>query len=100
VPGCLSERGACRHWGPRRYPIARSAPEILEAVRRQLGIAHGVLDIPVTEIGLQRPGIVPLVGQSEAAGVSEHMWMGLELEASRRARTSSVRAQAARVTAG
>jgi hypothetical protein len=54
----------------------------------------------MTEIGLQRPRIAPLVGQSEAAGVSEHMWMGLELEASRRARTSSVRAQAARVTAG
>jgi hypothetical protein len=40
-----------------------------------------VLDIPMTEIGLQCPRIVPLVGQSEAAGVPEHV----RLEACRRA---------------
>ena len=31
------------------------SPEILETTRAQLGIAHSVLDIAVTEISLQRP---------------------------------------------
>jgi hypothetical protein len=35
----------------------------------------------VAKIGLQRPRIVPPVGQSEAAGVAQHVRMGLELEA-------------------
>jgi len=30
----------------------RSAPEILEPMRRQLGVAHSVLDVLVTEPGL------------------------------------------------
>ena len=32
------------------------APEVLEAVRRQLGVFHRVLDIAVAQIGLQRAG--------------------------------------------
>jgi hypothetical protein len=32
----------------------RSAPEVLEPMRRQLGVAHGVLDVLVIEMGLQR----------------------------------------------
>ena len=39
-----------------------SPPEVLEAVRGQLGVAHRVLDILVPEVGLQRAGIVPGVG--------------------------------------
>jgi hypothetical protein len=35
--------------------------------------AHGVLDVLVAEIGLQRAGVVPLVGQRVAAGVHEHV---------------------------
>jgi hypothetical protein len=53
-----------RYGRPGRLP-----PEVLKSIRRQLGVSHCVLDIPVTEIGLQRPRIVALVGQSEAAGV-------------------------------
>jgi hypothetical protein len=40
----------------------RSAPEILEAIRRKLGVAHGVLDVLVAEPSLQRPGVVAGVG--------------------------------------
>src|ERR1035437_1948986 len=60
-------------------------PEVFEAIRRQLCVAHGVLNVPVTEIGLQRPRIVPPVSQSEAAGVSEHMGVSFEAQLSGRA---------------
>ena len=42
--------------------------------------AHGVLDVLVAEIGLQRAGVVPLVGQCVAAGVHEHVRASLEAE--------------------
>jgi hypothetical protein len=45
-------------------------PEVLEPIRRQLGVAHGVLDIAVAEIGLQGAGVVALICQGEAAGVA------------------------------
>ena len=45
----------------------------LEAGRRQLGVAHGVLDVAVPEIGLQRPGIDAVIGELEAAGVPQHV---------------------------
>jgi hypothetical protein len=41
-----------------------------------------VLNIPVTEICLQGAGIVAMVGQREAAGVTQHMRVRLKLEAS------------------
>ena len=44
------------------------APEILEPGRRQFGVFHCVLDVPVPEISLQAAGIVALVRQGEAAG--------------------------------
>ena len=34
----------------------------------------------MTEVGLQRPGIVALVGQGEATGVPQHVGMGLEAQ--------------------
>jgi hypothetical protein len=37
-------------------------PEVLEPVRRQLGVAHRVLDVLVPEPNLQRPGVVAGVG--------------------------------------
>jgi hypothetical protein len=39
-----------------------------------------VLDILVTEISVQRPRIVPSVGEGIAAGVSEHVRVRLEAE--------------------
>ena len=45
------------------------APEILEPRWRQLGVAHGVLDVAMAEPCLQGPRIVPGVRQGEAARV-------------------------------
>ena len=47
---------------PKLHGSGSVAPEVLEPRRRQFGKAHGVLDVAVAEIGLQRPRIVPLVG--------------------------------------
>src|SRR5207248_10454362 len=44
------------------------SPKVLEPGRRQLRVAHGVLNVPVAQVCLQRPRIVSLVGQSIAAG--------------------------------
>ena len=54
------------------------APKILEPRRCQLGVAHRVLDIPVAEIGLQGPRVVPLVRQRIAAGMPQHVRVRLE----------------------
>src|SRR5438067_527206 len=71
---------------PRRCAIERSAhrlsPEVLEPVRRQLGVAHRVLDVLVTEIGLQRASIVAGLGRSRnhagacADGSETAFWRG------------------------
>jgi hypothetical protein len=51
------------------------APEVFEACRRKLGIAHRGLDILVSKVGLQRPRVVAGVGQGVAAGVAQHVRM-------------------------
>ena len=51
---------------------------MFEAPWCQLGVSDCRLDVSVAEIGLRRPGIGPLVGQREARGVPEHVWMHLE----------------------
>jgi hypothetical protein len=48
-------------------------PEVLEPHRRQFCVPHGVLNVSVTKVRLQRPGIVPLVGQRVTTGVPEHV---------------------------
>src|SRR5262245_49985416 len=53
----------------------RSAPEVLEPKRRQLGVAHRVLDVLVPEICLQRAGIVAGISQRIASRVAEHVRM-------------------------
>jgi hypothetical protein len=63
-----------------RADAASSAPKILEALRRQLGVADRVLNVAVAQIGLQCPGIVALVGQREPAGVAQYVRMGLEAQ--------------------
>ena len=60
-------------------------PEVLEAGRRQLGVAHRVLDVLVSQIGLQRASIDAVIGELEAAGVSQHVWVHWETETSRHA---------------
>jgi len=39
-----------------------------------------VLNVAVTQVGLQCPRIVALIGQGEAAGVPEHVGVNLEAE--------------------
>src|SRR5713101_5412209 len=56
-------------------------PESFEPARRQLGIADGVRDISVAQVLLDRPRVVPLIGQLETAGVAEHVGMNREGEA-------------------
>jgi len=57
---------------------ASVTPEVLEARGRQFGVAHGVLDVSMAEIHLQGARVGALVGKLKAAGVSEHVWVGLE----------------------
>jgi hypothetical protein len=71
-----------------KVSAVRSCPEILEPARRQLGVSHRVLDVAVAEVSLQRPRIVALVRQRKTAGVAQHVWVSLELEASRRTTSS------------
>jgi hypothetical protein len=39
-------------------------PEVLEPGWGQIGVAHRVLDVPVTQVSLERPRVVSSVGQS------------------------------------
>jgi hypothetical protein len=58
-----------------KYSAASLPPEILEPCRRQLGIAHRVLDILVTEVRLQRLRVVPPVCKRVPAGMTQHVRM-------------------------
>ena len=49
------------------------SPEILEPVGRHFRISRGVHDALVAEVVLERPGIVPIVGELVPAGVPEHV---------------------------
>ena len=55
-------------------------PEVLEAGRRQFGIAHRVLDVAVPEVSLQRASIDAVIGELEATGVSQHVRVHWETE--------------------
>jgi len=58
------------------------SPKLFEPRRRQLSVAHRVLDVAVPKVSLQGARIVPLVGQRVAAGVPEHVGMSLEAQLS------------------
>ena len=55
-------------------------PEVLETGRRQVGVAHCVPDVAVTQIGLKRPGIDTVVGELEATCVPQHVRMHRKME--------------------
>ena len=55
-------------------------PEALEPGRRQLGVAHRMLDVAMPELGLQRTGIDALVRQLVAAGVPKHVGVDRKTE--------------------
>ena len=51
---------------------------ILEPRRRQLSVAHRMLDVAMPEVNLQRTRIMTLISKRVPANVFEHMWVGLE----------------------
>src|SRR5262249_18897160 len=55
-------------------------PEVLKSRRRQLSGAHGVLNVAVAEVSLQRPCVGAFVGQRVAAGMPQHVRVRLECE--------------------
>lgn len=55
-----------------------SPPQVLEPAWRQLGVTHCGLDRAMPEIGLQRSCVCPLIGQSKARRMTQHVWVDLE----------------------
>lgn len=63
----------------RRGPVERLIrPKRGEALDVQLGIAHGVLNILVPQVVLNRPGIVAVIGQLKARSMAEPVGMHRE----------------------
>src|SRR5262249_45015165 len=60
--------------------LARSSilPEAVEPARGQLGVPDRVLNVPVPEIMLQSPRVLPVIRQLEAAGMPQHMRVNRE----------------------
>ena len=56
------------------------APEPFEAVGSELRIPDGVLNVSMAEVVLDRTGVVPLVGELEAAGMTQHVRVHMEPE--------------------
>lgn len=54
-------------------PNLASSPQAIEPRCCRAGIVGGMSGIAMTEIVLDKPQIVPLVGKREAAGMAEHM---------------------------
>ena len=54
------------------------APEPLKPRRVGGRVLDGVLNVAVSEVRLQRPRIMPFVGERITAGVPEHMWVRFE----------------------
>jgi hypothetical protein len=75
----LSNRGSpCCHLAERRR-FGGQPPEVLEPRRRQLCVPHRVLDVLMAKICLERPRVMPRVGQREPAGMSQHVRVYLDL---------------------
>ena len=56
------------------------SPEILEAARRQLGVADGVLNVLVAEVGLQGAGVMAFVRQCVSRRMAQHVRVNAELK--------------------
>ena len=64
-----------------RLHLARSVlPEILEPLRRQLGVAYCVHDVLVPEVMLERSRVTSIVGELVAAGMAKHVRMYWEMK--------------------
>src|ERR1700722_10108430 len=56
-------------------------PEVLEPIRRQRGVDGRAGDRAMPQPSLDRPGVVPFVGEGVPAGVAQHVWVRLDLQA-------------------
>jgi hypothetical protein len=56
------------------------SPEVFESIWSQRCVDGRAGDRPVPEPSLDSPGVMPLVGEGVAAGVTEHVRVRLELE--------------------
>ena len=89
VFACLerSSRSRARGRSDDQVVATSAPPEVAEAVRRKLRIAHGVLDILVAKVVLQGTSIMPIVGEFVAAGVPEHVRSNFQMPRSSRSRS-------------
>jgi hypothetical protein len=55
-----------------------TSKKLLEPLRRQGGIAGRVLDIAMSQVRLDRPRIMTVVGEFIAAGMTQHVGVGLD----------------------
>lgn len=56
------------------------SPKVPEAGWAKFRVAHRVLDVAMSEIGLKGACVTAFVGEREAAGVAKHVRMRLEAE--------------------
>jgi hypothetical protein len=57
-------------------------PETFEAILRQRSVPRGVLDIPVSQVGLQCARIVAVIRELVTTGVAKHVRMSLDSQPS------------------
>jgi len=50
-------------------------PQLLKPCGIGSGVANGVLNVAVPEIGLNEPNVRRLIGESKAAGMAQHVGM-------------------------
>jgi hypothetical protein len=95
VPGVDAASGRANRYAlSRRYERARTVfvfirtnrfplilPEVREPAGRQFSIAHGVLNVLVAQIKLDRARILASVRQVIAGGVPQHVRMNRKLDA-------------------
>ncbi len=48
-------------------------PESVEPVRRKLGVPHRMLNVFVSQVMLDRPGVVAVIGELEPARMAQHV---------------------------
>jgi hypothetical protein len=57
--------------------------KFLESLRHQGGVARRILNVAVPEIGLDRTGVVAIVGELLAASMAQHMGMSFDAQIGR-----------------
>lgn len=65
---------------PSRQRRRSILPKILEPLRTQFRIAHHVHDVLVPEVLLGRARVLPVTGELESTGMTEHVRMNREGE--------------------